>query len=193
MRASLDQFELDEEDLALLDSPPSEDDDAGTRPGLPVLAVVGRPNVGKSSLLNALLGMERAIVTDVPGTTRDVIEEEIIVEGIPLRLLDTAGLRAAEDAFEQVSGYRAPAGLDLREGRLAHPGHPRQLGLREGRVLTCSTHEGRRIVTLKPAHVSMIVHACTIGEAIVGRYEAGVCGRPEVADSGGWMGKKQPD
>lgn len=64
------------------------------------IAIVGRPNVGKSSLLNALLNVERAIVSDQPGTTRDVIDESINVNGIALRLLDTAGLRRTQDAVE---------------------------------------------------------------------------------------------
>lgn len=62
--------------------------------------IAGRPNAGKSSLMNALLGRNRAIVTDVPGTTRDIIEEGIILGGIPVRLTDTAGLREADDVVE---------------------------------------------------------------------------------------------
>jgi tRNA modification GTPase len=63
--------------------------------------IVGRPNVGKSSLLNSLLREDRAIVTAIPGTTRDVIEEMVNIEGIPLRIMDTAGLRPAQDAIEE--------------------------------------------------------------------------------------------
>ena len=62
--------------------------------------IAGRPNAGKSSLLNALLGRNRAIVTDIPGTTRDIIEEGIIINGVPVRLIDTAGLREADDIIE---------------------------------------------------------------------------------------------
>ncbi len=64
-------------------------------------AIVGRPNVGKSSLLNALLRQDRAIVTEVPGTTRDVLEEYVNVAGVPLRILDTAGIRHSRDVVEQ--------------------------------------------------------------------------------------------
>lgn len=70
------------------------------------VVIVGRPNVGKSSLLNRLLGERRAIVTAIPGTTRDFIEESIDLLGIPVRITDTAGIRAAESDIEQ-------AGIDL--------------------------------------------------------------------------------
>ncbi|MCS7209820.1 MAG: tRNA uridine-5-carboxymethylaminomethyl(34) synthesis GTPase MnmE [Fimbriimonadales bacterium] len=71
------------------------------------VAIVGRPNVGKSSLLNALLGAERAIVTDIPGTTRDTIEESFQIEGVPVVILDTAGLRESADVVEQIGIERA--------------------------------------------------------------------------------------
>jgi tRNA modification GTPase len=76
------------------------------REGLSVL-ILGRPNVGKSSLLNALLGEARAIVTDVPGTTRDTIEESFSLCGLPLRLVDTAGIRSTVDPVEAEGVRRA--------------------------------------------------------------------------------------
>lgn len=78
--------------------------------------IFGEPNVGKSSLLNLLLGYERAIVSTRPGTTRDMLEETVALAGIPLRLADTAGVRATDDELEQAGierTHRALEGADL--------------------------------------------------------------------------------
>lgn len=80
------------------------------------LAIVGRPNVGKSSLFNRLLEQDRAIVTDIPGTTRDLVSETASVEGIPVKFVDTAGIRAGQDTVETLGierSYQAMADADL--------------------------------------------------------------------------------
>ncbi|MDR2599377.1 MAG: tRNA uridine-5-carboxymethylaminomethyl(34) synthesis GTPase MnmE [Oscillospiraceae bacterium] len=82
--------------------------------GIPT-AIVGRTNTGKSSLLNALLGYDRAIVTDIAGTTRDTIEEKIIVGNVLLRLIDTAGLRESKDTVEKLGHERTKAAIQNSE------------------------------------------------------------------------------
>jgi tRNA modification GTPase len=106
------------------------------REGLRV-AIVGRPNVGKSSLLNLLSRRERAIVTDLPGTTRDLLESELVLDGVPLTLLDTAGIRPTEDPVERLGIERSRAALasadvvlllfDLAEGWTAADAGLREL------------------------------------------------------------------
>ncbi len=101
---------LDELVTALPAYPVDEDS-----PDTVAIAIVGRPNVGKSSLLNALIGAERSIVSDVPGTTRDPIDLEIVYEGQPLTLIDTAGIRrrgSIERGIEQYSVLRSMRAID---------------------------------------------------------------------------------
>ena len=80
-----------------------------------VLAIIGRPNAGKSSLLNALSGTDRAIVTEIPGTTRDVLRESIDLDGIPVHVADTAGIRETKDRIEAEGVRRARAALETAD------------------------------------------------------------------------------
>ena len=84
------------------------------RDGVPC-AIVGRPNAGKSSLLNALVGFDRAIVTNIPGTTRDTVEERAELGGVTLRLIDTAGLRRSDDPIEQLGVERSRKAMEEAE------------------------------------------------------------------------------
>jgi GTP-binding protein len=113
---------------------------------LPSLAIVGRPNVGKSSLLNAILGEERALVSDIPGTTRDAIDTEIVWDGAPVLLIDTAGLRkrgSIDQGIERYSSLRAIRAIqradvallviEANTGVLAQDQHVASYILREGK------------------------------------------------------------
>ncbi len=111
--------------------------------GIPC-AIVGRTNVGKSSLLNALLGYERAIVTPVPGTTRDTVEERLRLGGVLLRLVDTAGLRASDDPVERLGIQRSRAALEgadlvlaVLDGSEPLTGEDRELLENAGREAAC--------------------------------------------------------
>ncbi len=88
------------------------------RDGVPA-AIIGLPNAGKSSLMNALLGYDRAIVTDIPGTTRDTIEEKVRLGGVTLRLMDTAGLRDTGDAIERLGVERSLEALKCAQLAIA--------------------------------------------------------------------------
>ena len=97
-------------------------------------AIVGLPNAGKSSLLNALAGYERCIVTDVPGTTRDTVEESVLCGGVLLRLVDTAGMRETEDAVERLGVERSRRAMEDAELILL---------VRDGSVEVCPENRAR--------------------------------------------------
>ena len=110
-------------------------------------AIIGRPNVGKSSLLNHLLREEKAIVTDIAGTTRDVIEEYVNVRGVPLKLIDTAGIRETEDVVEKIGVERSRKALSEADLILLVLNQSEPLS-EEDRQLIASTEGSKRIVLL---------------------------------------------
>jgi len=113
--------------------------------GVPT-AIVGKPNVGKSSVLNRLIGYERAIVTHIPGTTRDIVEESISIGGQKLRLLDTAGIRETDDLVEQI-GVRKSRGL-LREALLRLAVFDASMPLELEDISILNTLRGQQVLVL---------------------------------------------
>lgn len=110
-------------------------------------AIIGRPNVGKSSLLNSLLHEDKAIVTNVAGTTRDVIEEYVNVDGVPLKLIDTAGIRETTDQVEKIGVERSRQALGAADLILLLIDNSEPL-TDEDRELLAATNDKQRIVIL---------------------------------------------
>jgi len=109
-------------------------------------AIIGRPNAGKSSLLNVLSGSNRAIVTEIPGTTRDIIEEYVNVNGIPVRFLDTAGIRSTYDPVESIGVKRAQkAALDAELVIVVIDG---QIGLNDQDIEILKVFEEKRKILI---------------------------------------------
>lgn len=137
------------------------------RDGLPV-AIVGPPNAGKSSLLNALLGTDRAIVSEIPGTTRDTIEETLLIDGVPVRIVDTAGIRTHADRLESFGIQRTLRALDAARIALLVIDGSQPLGLDAASLLE-RTGDRERIVFLNKADLGTLGAQAVSGpEAIVG-------------------------
>ena len=114
------------------------------------VAIVGKPNVGKSSLLNSLLKSDRAIVTSIPGTTRDVLEETVDVRGFPIILIDTAGIRISNDEIERIGIARTYREIENSDGAVVMLDASRPLGGEDAQVLD-ATRRHKRIILINKA------------------------------------------
>ena len=113
------------------------------------VGIIGRPNVGKSSLLNSLLEEEKAIVTDVPGTTRDIVEGSLIVSGIPLNIIDTAGIRKTEDTVEKIGVEKSLKIIDTSDLLIYIINNNEEITEEEKEILEKTKNKKRIIVVNK--------------------------------------------
>lgn len=113
------------------------------------VGIIGRPNVGKSSLLNSLLEEEKAIVTDVPGTTRDIVEGSLIVSGIPLNIIDTAGIRKTEDTVEKIGVEKSLKIIDTSDLLIYILNNNEEITEEEKKILEKTKNKKRIIVVNK--------------------------------------------
>lgn len=127
-------------------------------------AIVGRPNAGKSSLLNLLVGEERAIVTEIAGTTRDTLEETIQIKGIPLQVIDTAGIRKTEDIVEKIGIEKAKEAMEKADLVLYVADSSVPLDESDYEIMEC-LKEKKAIVILNKSDLHTIT-----GEEEIGKY-----------------------
>lgn len=125
------------------------------REGLPV-AVIGKPNVGKSSILNYLAGEDRAIVTDIAGTTRDVIEEFVNLDGVPIKLMDTAGIHETDDVVEKIGVEKSKNAADQATFLLAVFDGSKPLDEKDEEILNL----------VKDRPHAIILNKCDLGKAV---------------------------
>ena len=129
-------------------------------------AIIGRPNVGKSSLLNHLLREEKAIVTDIAGTTRDVIEEYVNINGVPLKLVDTAGIRETDDIVERIGVERSHKALEEADLVLLVLNANEALTDQDRQLLKIS-EDSNRIVLLNKTDLSENIETADLPEDVI--------------------------
>ncbi|CEQ32029.1 tRNA modification GTPase TrmE [[Clostridium] sordellii] len=127
--------------------------------------IVGKPNVGKSSLLNAVLGENRAIVTDIPGTTRDIIEEFVNIKGIPLKIVDTAGIRETEDIVEKIGVEKSREFFNLADLSIVVLDSSRNLDKEDIEILE-AVQPNKTIVLLNKTDLEQVIEIDKVKEYI---------------------------
>ncbi len=123
--------------------------------GIPA-AIIGRPNAGKSSLLNAVLGYDRAIVTNIPGTTRDTIEEKLRLGGVLLRLTDTAGLRETDDEIERLGVMRSQEAMENAELVIAVIDGSGEVTAEDEEIIRCAEKAPHAVVAVSKSDLGKI-------------------------------------
>lgn len=123
--------------------------------GIPA-AIIGRPNAGKSSLLNAVLGYDRAIVTNIPGTTRDTIEEKLRLGGVLLRLTDTAGLRETDDEIERLGVMRSHEAMENAELVIAVIDGSGEMTAEDEEIIRCAEKAPHAVVAVSKSDLGKI-------------------------------------
>ncbi len=120
------------------------------------VAIIGKPNVGKSSLMNSLLNEARAIVTEIPGTTRDTIEEHLSIRGIPVRLIDTAGIRETDDMIEKIGIEKSKESFNQADLVIFIIDSSRELG-QEDREIIDLIDQQKTIIVLNKVDLTQVV------------------------------------